>query len=251
MINCTNLFTYNPYVNFGYSGYPGVNFNPYSIFGGSMPMIMPMMMPMMFPQMNFNTQQSAAKTNGTNEAKSQGNEVTNPTKAPADASGARAQMVAKAKSYVGKVNSSAEGNRLFSPKGYQNTGWYRKYGRWGWCCDFAVSCAKDTLGSKYPKDMITSSPGGLAKKAEKHDAYLKVPSTNKSSWLSANIKPGDIIYMKGSGDSGKHIAVVESIGSNGEIKAVSGNSGGKVKNAKYNINSSGIYGFVSLGKLAA
>ena len=87
-------------------------------------------------------------------------------------------------------------------------------------------------------------------KAEKHNAYLKVPSSNKNSWLASNVKPGDIIYMKGSGDSGKHIAVVESVDSSGNIKAISG-GGQVIKNAKYNINTSGIYGFVSLGKLAA
>ena len=163
-----------------------------------------------------------------------------------------AQMAAKAKSYVNVVNTSAEGNRLFSPKGYQNTSWYKKYGRWGWGCDFAVYCAKDTLGSKYPKDMITSSPAGLVDAADKnHHAYISVPDTNKASWLTRNVKQGDIIYMKGSGDSGKHIAVVDSIDSNGKIHAISGNSKGKVRAVEYDINKSGIYGFISLNKLAA
>ena len=162
----------------------------------------------------------------------------------------RQSMVRKANSYVGVVNSSREGNRLFSPKGYQNTEWYKKYGSWGWCCDFAVYCAKSTLGSSYPKDMITSSPAGLAKRAEKHNAYLQVPNTNKITWLQDNIKPGDIIYMKGCGVSGKHIAVVDHIGDNGEICAISGNSGGKVKIVNYNINTSGIYGFVSLDRIS-
>ncbi len=161
------------------------------------------------------------------------------------------KMINKAKSYIGKVNSSAEGNRLFSPAGYQNTSWYKKYGRWGWCCDFAVSCAKQALGNKYPRNMITSSPAGLADAADKNGAYLRVPASNKNSWLAQNIKPGDIIYMKGKGDSGKHIAVVESVGADGRIKAVSGNLGGKVKSVNYNINTSGIYGFISLGRLSA
>ena len=162
------------------------------------------------------------------------------------------QMVHKAKSYVGVVNTSEEGNRLFSPKGYKNTQWYRQHGRWGWCCDFAVSCAKDTLGAKYPKDMITSSPAGLVAAAGKHNnSYMQVPSTNKNSWLKSNVKPGDIIYMKGSGDSGKHIAVVESVGADGKISAVSGNSRGKVRAVEYDVNTSGIYGVISLERLAA
>ena len=174
------------------------------------------------------------------------------TPVPTAATGINSKMVAKAKSYVGVVNCSQEGNRLFSPKGYKNTQWYKTHGRWGWCCDFAVHCAKDTLGSKYPKDMITSSPYGLMDAANKHGAYLKVPTSNKNNWLTNNIKPGDIIYMEGKGDSGKHIAIVESVGANGKINAISGNSGGgKVISTTFNINSSGIYVFISLNKLAA
>ena len=226
-----------------------------SIF--SMP-FMPMTFPAMptlpnfmlfnLPLFNFKTPSvtGVANTSGTQSSE------TSSVSESAPASGSiNTRMVQKAKSYVGIVNSSSEGNRLFSPAGYQNTGWYKKYGRWGWCCDFAVYCAKATLGSKYPKDMITSSPASLAGKAKKHGAYLEVPSSDKNSWLVNNIRPGDIIYMKGNGDSGKHIAVVESVDANGNVKAISGNSGGKVKNMKYNINTSGIYGFISLQKLAA
>lgn len=159
-------------------------------------------------------------------------------------------ILSKAESYVGKVNTSAEGNALFSPKNYENTPWYKKYGRWGWCCDFAVHNAKEALGSKYPKDMITSSPDGLANAAKKHDLYLEVPSSNKEAWVANNVKPGDIIYMKGKGDSGKHIAIVESV-NGGKINAVSGNSGGKVRKTQYDINTSGIYGFIDFERLAA
>ena len=169
----------------------------------------------------------------------------------ASVSSVSSQMVHKAKSYVGVVNTSEEGNRLFSPKGYKNTQWYRQHGRWGWCCDFAVHCAKDTLGANYPKDMITSSPAGLVAAASKHNSYMSVPATNKNAWVKSNVKPGDIIYMKGSGDSGKHIAVVESVGANGKISAVSGNSKGKVRAVEYDVNKSGIYGFISLERLAA
>jgi hypothetical protein len=157
------------------------------------------------------------------------------------------RLLATANSYVGRVNSSAEGNRLFSPAGYKNTGWYRQKGRWGWCCDFAVHCLKQALGERFPKDMTTSSPGGLAKKARAHNAYMETPAANASSWIASNIKPGDIIYMKGRGDSGKHIAIFESI-SNGVIHAISGNYGGAVK--KHTIKKiSEVFGFVSVGKI--
>ncbi|MCR5266750.1 MAG: CHAP domain-containing protein [Cyanobacteria bacterium RUI128] len=190
----------------------------------------------------------ATASRGSTSAQSSGSSAANGN---TEVSALNQQMSDKAHSYVGRVNSSAEGNRLFSPAGYQNTEWYRRYGRWGWCCDFAVHCAKDTLGSKYPRDMITSSPQGLATAAERHNAYLRVPSSDKASWLTTNVKPGDIIYMKGSGDSGKHIAVVNSVDADGTIHATSGNSGGKVKEVTYNINKNEIYGFVSLSRLAA
>lgn len=243
-----SLFGVNPYAQMWNNNISG------SIF--SMP-FMPMTFPTMptmpfFPIMpNFSFFNPVKSSAAPQTTASEDNSKTEERTAVPAAGSLNAQMVSKAKSYVGVVNSTAQGNQLFSPKGYQNTGWYKKYGRWGWCCDFAVYCAKDTLGSKYPKDMVTSSPDGLAKAAQKHNAYLSVPSSNKNSWLANNIKPGDIIHMKGKGDSGKHIAVVESVDSNGNIKAVSGNSGGKVKSVNYNINTSGIYGFVSLQKIAA
>lgn len=261
MINCgIPIFgNINPFATGVYGGFsqmPAFNNSIFTGYNFSLPSFMPFnfgnlfsfpsfsfptfnfQMPQIsFPMLNFATPSvSAGRSENTESSSTNCTDVNK-------------KMVAKAKSYVGKVNSSEEGNRLFSPAGYKNTSWYKKYGRWGWCCDFAVHCAKDTLGSRYPKDMITSSPDGLMGAAEQHNAYLPVPSSNKNSWLSSNIKPGDIIYMVGKGDSGKHIAVVESVDEKGNIKAISGNSGGKVRNVTYNIATSGIYGFISLNKI--
>lgn len=163
------------------------------------------------------------------------------------------KMVSIAESFLGWSNKGDEKcNKKFSPSGYRTSKWWAQHGRWGWCSDFATYCAKQALGAKWPKSMgnYISSPGGWKKKASPLGAYLEVPSSNKNSWLAANVHPGDIIYMKGSGDSGQHIAVVKSVSANGKIEAISGNSGNMVKRRTYDINSSGIHGFVSLGKLA-
>lgn len=248
-----NLFCTNPYVGSVWQTYfmnnlnKGIQLNTFNVPNSQNMFNFSNMFNMNFLK-NLQNQFNLNLNNQTNSTVEKNNPNSSVT--PVTLSNVNQSILNKAQSYVGNVNSSAEGNALFSPKNYKSTGWYKKYGRWGWCCDFAVYCAKETLGNKYPKDMITSSPDGLANKAKKHNIYLEVPSSNKESWLAKNVKPGCVIYMKGKGDSGKHIALVESINGS-KIKAVSGNSGGKVKKVEYDINTSGIYGFVDFDMLKA
>ena len=98
--------------------------------------------------------------------------------------------------------------------------------------------------------MNTSSPDGLGGAAKKNNAYLAVPSSNREKWLQENIKPGNIIHMKGKGDSGRHIAIVDYV-KGGKIHAISGNSSGKVREVDYDINTSGIFGFIDVDRLVA
>lgn len=155
-------------------------------------------------------------------------------------SGTGMSVLNKAMSYVGKVNSDAEGNRLFSPKNYKQTAWYKQKGRWGWCSDFATYCAAEALGSKYPSSMKTSSPAGLKAAAQHNDCWV-------NGWNSS-AKPGDIILLPGKGDSGLHVAVIKSIDGNGKVTCVSGNCQNAVKISSYNTSS--VKGFVSIDKLA-
>ena len=78
------------------------------------------------------------------------------------------KMVSIAEGFVGWSNKGDEKcNKKFSPSGYRTSKWWAQHGRWGWCSDFATYCAKEALGSKWPKSMgnYISSPGGWKKKA--------------------------------------------------------------------------------------
>lgn len=147
-------------------------------------------------------------------------------------SGAGSKVLEKAMSYVGKVNNDADGVRLFSPAGSPSSR--------GWCADFATYCASQALGSKYPKSMITGGPFVLMDKARENNCWV-------SGWKS-NAKPGDIVIVPGKGVSGKHVAIIKSIDSNGKITCVSGNSSNSVRVSTYNTSS--VEGFVSMEKLA-
>lgn len=147
-------------------------------------------------------------------------------------SGAGSRVLDKAMSYVGNVNSDAEGVRLFSPAGSDSSR--------GWCCDFATYCASKALGSKYPKSMITGGPAYLKSQAIENDCWV-------NGW-SSSAKPGDIIIVPGKGASGLHVAIIKSIDGNGKITAVSGNSSNKVRTSQYSTSS--VKGFVSIEKLA-
>lgn len=147
-------------------------------------------------------------------------------------SGTGMSVLNKAMSYVGNVNSDAEGVRLFSPAGSPSSR--------GWCCDFATYCASKALGSKYPKSMITGGPAVLKSKAIENGCWV-------NGW-SSSAKPGDIILLPGKGVSGLHIAIIKSIDGDGKITAVSGNSSNKVKLSHYSTSS--VKGFVSIDKLA-
>lgn len=95
-----------------------------------------------------------------------------------------------AMSYVGKVNSDAEGNRLFSPAEY------KKHKSWGWCLDFATYCASHS-NPNFPKSLVMSYPPAFRDKADKMGAYLKFPASDKVNWAVTNIKPGDILLKTG------------------------------------------------------
>lgn len=146
------------------------------------------------------------------------------------------KLVSKAKSYIGKVNSDAEGNRLFSPNGTSQA----------WCADFVTYNTKATFGNKLPQSFGSSSVSGLRSWAESNDCYLKVPSSGKAEYISKNIKPGDIMIEKSGGKS--HTGIVTKVNSDGSFETVEGNCSNKVKTMKYSANSSTLSGFISLAK---
>ena len=153
--------------------------------------------------------------------------------------GLGAAVATKASSYIGKVNSDAEGNRLFS--GGRNQ---------AWCQDF-VSWILGAVTNKLPKVMTTtSSPIVFRDKADKMGCYNRVPSSNRVQWAKNNIHKGDVIIKSGKGQSGLHVAIALDVKDDGTIIAVSGNSSDSVKRNTYNINKGDIYGIVDIERLA-
>ena len=151
----------------------------------------------------------------------------------------RNRTVEKARSYIGKVNSDAEGNKLFSPS------WAK--GKWGWCADFATYVAKDIYGDKLPSGFKNSSPHLLVSWAKKHSCFNVPPSSNKGSWIANNVKPGDIMISSGKGVSKRHVAIVSKVNSDGSFETIDGNSGDMVRSVRRKASGT-YYGFISLDK---
>ncbi len=62
--------------------------------------------------------------------------------------------------------------------------------------------------------------------------------------MKNNVKPGDLIVFKEQGRS--HVGVVESIGADGKIHTIEGNTSDKVARRSYAANNSTISGFVQM-----
>lgn len=148
------------------------------------------------------------------------------------------ELVSKAKSYDGKVNSDAEGNRLFSPGGRSQA----------WCADFVTFVVKDIYGNKIPSDFGSSAVSGIRDWGRANNCYLAMPNQNKANYIAQNVKPGDIMILKENGRS--HTGIVTKINKDGSFEAVEGNCGNKVKTIRYSANNKELSGFVSLQKYA-
>ena len=144
----------------------------------------------------------------------------------------------KAKSYLGKVNSDAEGNRLFSPNAANQA----------WCADFVTYVTKDTFGSSLPSDFGSSSVSELRTWAENKNCYLSIPTSNKADFIKKNVKVGDIMIEKNDGKS--HTGIVTKVNSDGSFETVEGNCSNKVATKTYSADSTTLSGFISLEKYA-
>ncbi len=144
-----------------------------------------------------------------------------------------------AKSYLGKVNSDAEGNRLFSGGTKQP-----------WCADFVSHVTKETFGSKLPSTFKSfSSVSGLRQWGENNGCYSEVPSSGKADFIAQNVKVGDIMIEKDGGKS--HTGIVTKVNSDGSFETVEGNCGNKVATQHYTANSPTLSGFISLERYTA
>lgn len=150
----------------------------------------------------------------------------------------RLQLADKAKSYVGRVNSDREGNRLFSGGKSQ-----------AWCADFVSYNIKQTYGSSLPSSFgHFSSVSELRKWGEQNNCYKQVPSSNKASYIANNVKVGDIMIEKNGGKS--HTGIVTKVNSDGSFETVEGNCSNKVAIQKYKATSPTLSGFISMDKYA-
>lgn len=144
-----------------------------------------------------------------------------------------AKMLEHAKKYIGKVNSDAEGNRLFSPGGKAQ----------GWCYDFIRSMFIETNADVAKIFKTTSYPPDAKNEAIKQGAYVKNPK-------ASDLHPGDILVTEGKGPSGLHVGLVDRV-ENGKIYIVAGNSSkNSVSESSYALNSSKVYGVIQTDKLA-
>ena len=145
----------------------------------------------------------------------------------------------KAKSYLGKVNSDAEGNRLFSNGKSQ-----------AWCADFVSYVTKETFGSKLPSSFKNfSSVSSLRQWGKNNGCYSEVPASGKADFIAKNVKVGDIMIEKDGGKS--HAGIVTKVNSDGSFETVEGNCGNKVAIQHYTADSLTLSGFISLDKYAA
>ena len=146
------------------------------------------------------------------------------------------QLVNKAKSYIGKVNSDSEGNRLFSG------GRTRP-----WCADFVAYNIKQTFGSKLPSSFSTlASVNSLRDWGKSNNCYMELPASQKANFIANNVKVGDIMIEKKGGKS--HTGIVTAVNADGSFKVVEGNCSNKVKERNYSANSSTLSGFISMSK---
>ena len=150
----------------------------------------------------------------------------------------RMSLADKAKSYVGRVNSDREGNRLFSGGRTQS-----------WCADFVSYNIKQTYGSKLPSSFRHfSAVSELKQWGENNNCYRQMPSSGKANYIANNVKIGDIMIEKKGGKS--HTGIVTKVNSDGSFETVEGNCGNKVAIQKYSANSSTLSGFISMDKYA-
>ncbi len=183
-----------------------------------------------------NANSNANYSNNIFRSVSQNNNIQLTESIPVKRDGLGGVVSSTAKSYVGKVNNDAEGNRLFSGGKCQ-----------AWCQDFVSSILRKTT-KNLPKLMTTtSSPVAFKDKAKEIGCYKSVPTANRTEWASKNIHKGDVLVKKGSGKSGLHVAIVDRV-ENGKIYATSGNSSNAVKNSTYDIRKGDIYGVVDIQK---
>ena len=117
-----------------------------------------------------------------------------------------------------------------------------------WCADFSTYVVKEAFrnaGKSLPSGFGSSSVSGLMNWANSKGCFLQTAGiTNKSSVIKGKVKAGDLIIFKNGGKS--HVGVVESIGADGRINTIEGNTSNKVARRSYSANDRTITGFAQI-----
>lgn len=144
-------------------------------------------------------------------------------------------------SFVGVINSDAQGNAEFSPEGVSQA----------WCADFVTSITKrayEAKGMQVPSGFGSSAVAGLRSWGQSNNVYLDTASnSNKANAIAQNVKPGDIMIQERNGAS--HTGIVTKVYSDGSFDTVEGNSSDAVKARHYTADSNVLSGFVLMNAL--
>ncbi len=138
--------------------------------------------------------------------------------------------------FVGKVNTDAQGNAIFSPGGRSQA----------WCADFAtwvVKKACESTGNAVPSGFGSSRVADIYAWAKQNGRFIQTSGmANKAQIIATSVKPGDLFIRNGS----THVGIVTQVNKDGTITTVEGNSSDAVKNRTYTINQGNIAGFVKM-----
>lgn len=140
-------------------------------------------------------------------------------------------------SFVGVINSDAEGNAAFSNGVSQH-----------WCADFVTSIVKmacESTGKGVPNGFGSSSVSGLMEWSKSNGTFLQTAGkADKAQIIAKEIKPGDILIQKENGAS--HTGIVTKVYPDGSYDTVEGNSSDAVKNRHYSANDNKLTGFIKM-----
>ncbi len=144
-------------------------------------------------------------------------------------------IVATAKQYVGYKESDGSFKLFTGGKNH------------AWCADFVSYVIKEAYkgnGKQIPSGLNTSSVESLRKWGINNNCYLNTSnSSNKSSLIAKNVKPGDVVIFK---NGTSHTGIVTKVNSDGSFQTIEGNTSNKVAYRNYSSTDSKVSGFIQI-----
>lgn len=128
-----------------------------------------------------------------------------------------------------------------------------KYKSSAWCAFFVTYVMKQAFGNSLPQGFGSASVQTLMNWGISKGRFLNtanMSSSARASAIKSQVKPGDIIIFKRNGRS--HTGIVTSIGANGQISTIEGNTWGngdkdpRVMEKSYSPNEDTLSGFIKM-----